>query len=171
MGRLRLELVDYIYGKKLEDYRDGFLRNKEVLHGGGGIENFKKIDDWIKYNIGNRNIETVSEGFEPSSTYLLMKDDEMVGIIDIRHSLNDFLFREGGHIGYSIGKDFRLRGYGKEMLKLGLEKAKELGIDRVLVTCNQSNVGSKKVIISCGGSLENTVGEDGNITERYWIDN
>ena len=99
-----------------------------------------------------------------------MIDSKIVGTINIRYKLNDYLLRIGGHIGYGIRPSERCKGYATKMLALALEKCRELGIDKALVTCDKDNLGSAKTIINNGGVLENEYTEsDGNIVQRYWI--
>ncbi len=93
----------------------------------------------------------------------------MIGMIDIRHRLNESLLQYSGHIGFSVRKSERQKGYAKEMLRVALGVCKELNINRVLVTCFKENVGSAKTIISNGGILENEVVEGDYLTQRYWI--
>ena len=93
----------------------------------------------------------------------------MVGIIDIRHRLNDYLLQFGGNIGYSIRKSERGRGYAKAMLSLGLAECRNLGLEKVLITCDKENIASAKTILACGGVLENEIAEGRRITQRYWV--
>lgn len=98
-------------------------------------------------------------------------DGTLVGRISIRHELNDFLAREGGHIGYGVRPAHRRRGYATEMLRQGMVVARSLGVDRVLITCDDDNLGSSTVIESCGGKLETVATSDtGRRYRRYWID-
>ncbi len=113
----------------------------------------------------------------PSTTYWLIERNEygrerFVGNLSLRHELNNFLFRVAGHIGYQIRPSLRGRGYGKRILQLGLQKAKILGIERVLLTCDETNVASKKVIEFNGGLFENALPVEGSSLKklRYWID-
>jgi predicted acetyltransferase len=80
--------------------------------------------------------------------------------------------RVGGHIGYLIRPSERLHGYGKEMLRLGLQKARQFGLTRVLVTCDENNISSQKVIEYNGGRFENSILVEGSPVRklRYWID-
>jgi predicted acetyltransferase len=112
------------------------------------------------------------EGHVPHTLLWLVDGDEYIGRVDIRHELNDFLQREGGHIGYDVRPSKRRQGYGKVALELGLQKAAELGLNEVLVTCDVTNVGSNKIIQGNGGRLENTVPVMDSTQpdkNRYWI--
>lgn len=106
-----------------------------------------------------------------ASTFLLADvGGEVVGRSSIRHELNDFLRHEGGHIGYCVLPRHRRRGYATEILRQSLVIAHQHGIDRVLVTCDDDNVGSATIIERSGGVLEDTVvNEAGGLTRRYWI--
>lgn len=112
------------------------------------------------------------EGHVPESTLWLVDNGQYLGRVNIRHQLTDFLLKEGGTIGYDIRPTQRGKGYGKRMLKLALIKAKELGIEKVLITCNVNNIPSKKVIEANGGIIENRIKsvEKGKPDKlRYWI--
>ena len=92
--------------------------------------------------------------------------DDYVGSLALRHELTPFLLREGGHIGYSVRPSARRRGHAREALRLALPLARdEVGLDRVLVTCVESNEGSRRAIEANGGIYE----DSRNGTRRYWI--
>lgn len=92
-------------------------------------------------------------------------DDEVIGFLNLRHELNDWLREEGGHIGYSVRPARRRQGHATRALALGVRKAARLGIDRVLVTCDTENLASARTIEAAGGVFED-VRKD---KRRYWI--
>jgi predicted acetyltransferase len=109
-----------------------------------------------------------------ASTFLFaFVETRIVGRVSIRHSLNAFLQRVGGHIGYVVVPEFRRLGYATTILRLSVQIAREkLGIDRILVTCDDDNIGSIRTIEKNGGILENVVsGPDlDKPKRRYWIE-
>ena len=128
----------------------------------------KPYEQWLEETITHRT--TVPEGWVPATLYYLVDGEgHVAGALDLRHYLNDGLYY-GGHIGYGMSPPYRGRGWAPLMLALGLEKAKALGIDRALVTCNDDNLPSAGTIEACGGVLENVVLEEGKPLRRYWID-
>jgi predicted acetyltransferase len=109
----------------------------------------------------------------PSTFLFAFKADRIIGRVSIRHRLNDLLLRVGGHIGYVIVPEFRRQGHATACLRLALDYAHaSLGHERVLVTCDDDNIGSIKAIEKNGGVLENVVsGPDLDTPKRrYWID-
>ena len=109
-----------------------------------------------------------------SDSYWLVDDEKayFIGEITIRHRLNDALLQRGGHIGYGIRYSEWNRGYGTKMLEMALEKAKEMRISPVLITCNEDNIASARVMEKNGFILQDTimVSRDGRDlpTRRYW---
>jgi predicted acetyltransferase len=97
---------------------------------------------------------------------------KIVGRASIRHELNDYLAREGGHIGYCVLPGHRQRGYATEMLRQSLVIARANGVGRVLVICDDDNAGSRAVIEACGGRLEAVaqIASQATPIRRYWID-
>ncbi len=111
-------------------------------------------------------------GRVPSADFWLIDNNEFIGRLNLRYKLNEPLLKFGGHIGYEIRPGRRKHGYGKIILRLGLEKAREAGIERVLVTCDDDNIASSKIIEHNGGRLENAVEipKSSKRKLRYWID-
>jgi predicted acetyltransferase len=131
---------------------------------------------WVSYV---EQMERIRRGVDlpgnfVESTFLVADlDGELVGRASIRHSLgNDFLAREGGHIGYGVVAEHRRRGHATEILRQSLVVVRGLGVSRVLITCADHNTGSATVIERCGGSFESLVAgsENGEPTRRYWIE-
>jgi len=112
------------------------------------------------------------DSFVPSTFLVADVKGEIVGRSSIRHELNEFLAREGGHIGYCVTAEHRRQGYATEILRQSLVIARSVGVDRVLVTCDDDNIGSAAVIERCGGVFESlTDNRDGPTPKRrYWID-
>lgn len=92
-------------------------------------------------------------------------------MIQFRHYFNEFLEKYGGHIGYSVRPEERRKGYAKKMLSNCLNICKAYGLEKVLVTCIQGNVGSQRTILANGGVYESTIycESDNVYLERYWI--
>jgi predicted acetyltransferase len=112
-------------------------------------------------------------GFVPFHIFWLVRDDaRILGELRLRHRLTDMLAIEGGHIGYNIRPSERRKGYGTLQLRLGLEKARELGLERVLVTCDDDNLPSAKIIEVNGGVLSGRAisPESGVPVRQYWIE-
>ncbi len=129
----------------------------------------RSYEEWLRDIIAMRT--HVREGLVTSTAYFFTdRRGRVLGAIDLRHELNDELLRHAGHIGYGLRPSCRGRGLAPYMLALCLEKAKERGIPRVLVTCDDENLPSAGTIEACGGELENKVDEEGRLTRRYWID-
>ncbi len=111
------------------------------------------------------------DGFVECSTFwLINENNRILGAIDIRHRLNDYLLFRGGHIGYGIRPSERRKGYASSMLSFALKECKTVGLSKVLITCSKSNSGSARTIIKNGGILESEDSDNGEIFQRYWID-
>jgi len=126
---------------------------------------------WLENTYLNESKETCSKNFVPAHTYFLIDEDKnILGAINIRHYLNEYLLNYGGHIGYGIRPSERKKGYASLQLAMALKKAREFGIDKALVTCDKDSVGSAKTIMKNGGVLENEVLEEDVLKQRYWIE-
>lgn len=123
------------------------------------------FDAWVEVLLANERGEQVAEGFVASTTRWVVEGERIVGLISLRHELNDSLLREGGHIGYAVRPADRGRGVASAALALMLDECRRLGIDPVLVTCDEDNAASRRVIEKAGGVLEDIVGGK----RRYWI--
>lgn len=172
MDKIILVKPDLSYADEIIKYKEESLAESPVINGSAGLDRFSSIEIWFE-ELKKRSCEdTVPKGLVPSSTYLGVreKDNYIVGMIDIRHYLNEYLTQAGGHIGYGVRKTERNKGYAKQMLKLALEKCKELKIKKVLITCDEDNIASEKVILSANAKLEDIRNVDGENKKRFWID-
>jgi predicted acetyltransferase len=92
-----------------------------------------------------------------------------LGCITLRHALTDFLLRAGGHVGYAVRPSARGGGLAAWALRMTFPRARNLGIDRLLVTCDDSNAASARTIENTGGVLEDLRWTELGLTRRYWI--
>ena len=155
------------------DYRQEHVDNNVFhMHGSAGFMSYVEGESYENW-LGRVTLAQTDDpdGYVNSTTFLAVIQVKVVGMISIRHYLNDALLNKGGHIGYGVRPSERGKGYATKMLALALEESRTLGIDRVLVTCDKGNIGSAKTILKNGGVLENEITEeDGNVHQRYWID-
>ncbi len=178
MSDIELIEVNDKYANDIWEFRKEVLEydadNESQFAGCMGLSASDSVEEWINICNLRKNEKTchAAESQVPSHTYMAIRkdDNELVGIIDLRHHINHpILGTWGGHSGYSVRPSERGKGYAKEMLCLNLINAKQFGIDRLLVTCNTENIASKKTIISNGGIYESTIDVEDEKIERYWI--
>lgn len=126
---------------------------------------------YLKLLEDHRSGVNLPAGYVPATFLAADVAGQLVGRTSIRHRLNEFLTREGGHIGYGVLPGHRRRGYGTEILRQSLIVARAIGIGPVLVTCDDGNPGSIRIIEACGGQLESTATStvNGRLIRRYWI--
>jgi predicted acetyltransferase len=159
----------------LNDEREALQAHAELADGAFPF----LLDDtpgqsWERYVA---RLEEVRQGIElapdrVAATFLVGEvDGHIVGRVSIRHELNDYLARYGGHIGYAVRPAYRRRGYATALLRHGVRVAHELGIERALVTCDVGNEASERAILTCSGVLENVVEmpDGAGKRARYWI--
>ena len=172
MEKIILIKPDLSYADEITKYKEESLKESPLINGAAGLNNFSSIKDWLEELKRRSSKATVPEGLVPSSIYLGIreKDNYIVGMIDIRHYLNDFLKQFGGNIGYSVRKSERNKGYAKQMLKLALEKCRDLKMKKVLITCDEDNIASEKVILSANAKFEDIRCIDGENKKRFWIE-
>ena len=109
------------------------------------------------------------DGFVPASTYWLVDGDDILGVSNLRHHLNDRIRRAGGHIGLSVRPSRRGGGLGSRLLGLTLAMAYERGIQSVHVHCHKNNESSAKMIVANGGYLESEISDGDDIVQRYIV--
>ena len=172
MEKIILIKPDLSYADEIIKYKEEALFEKAIINSSISLEKFSSVEGWLEELKKRSRQETVPEGLVPSSTYLGIreKDNYIVGMIDIRHYLNEYLTQVGGNIGYSVRKSERNKGYAKQMLKLALEKCRDLKMKKVLITCDEDNIASEKVILSANAKFEDIINVDGENKKRFWID-
>ncbi|MFZ1321929.1 MAG: GNAT family N-acetyltransferase [Ignavibacteria bacterium] len=130
-------------------------------------QNFKKFIGQME---GFKNGIDIPETFVPHSTFWLINSvEKILGVVNIRHKLNDKLKLIGGHIGYGIRPSQRRKGYATKILELSLKEVKKLGITKALVTCNKENIASKKTILKNNGMFYKENEVDGVNVLSFWI--
>ena len=159
-------------------YKDSFLKAYRAIAAESNGHFFKtKIDEnnfqqYCDTLIGYEKGIGLPEGYVNDTVLWLVDNGEYVGNISIRHKLTPHLLTAGGHIGYIIAPQHRGKGYGTKILELGLLESAKLGLKKLLVTCDKSNIASARIIEKNGGVFENETSEAGQTEwkRRYWID-
>lgn len=129
------------------------------------------FSEWLARTEAQRLGRDLAPGKVAATFELAIVGGQIAGRLSVRHALNEFLLQQGGHIGYGVLPPFRGQGLGTGMLQRGLERTGALGIARVLVTCDDSNVPSRRIIEGAGGVYESSYsGPDAKVPiRRYWF--
>lgn len=131
---------------------------------------YKNFQQFIEQVNGFAKGINIPESFVSHSTYWMINDDNRIlGVVNIRHKLTDSLKRVGGHIGYGIRPSERRKGYASKILELALIESKKIGIESVMVTCDQDNIGSIKTILKNHGEFFEDDYVEGKRINKYWI--
>ena len=172
MTGMKLVIPDASMSPEIVAYRQAMLDAGSSMDGCGKLRRLANPADWLAFNEAFSKKETAPAGWGPTTQYVYVReaDGRIVGMIQVRWEMNDFLRRYGGHIGDGVRPSRRGEGIGTQMIALALEECRRLGIRRVLMTCDKRNIASARTIQKNGGVLENEVDNDGEIVQRYWID-
>lgn len=173
MNRLYLKFPTFKDKDDILKFKEEFISSGQKMAGVSGLDKLE-FEEWFEKIINERNKETCGEGRVPSTLFLTIRkeDEKIVGIVQVRHELSEYLLNYGGHIGDCVRPSEQGNGYATEQIGLALNFCKKINLDRVLITCKQDNVASARTIIKNGGELENEVPneyEDNIIFQRYWI--
>lgn len=179
MEKFYLEIPSIERKEDAIEYIEEFYEYNSKIHGTGSLDRElkkgKTYEEWLDNNLKLHDEKYATDkGLVPAITYFLIRenDNRIVGMIDLRLGLNEYLRNFGGHIGYSIRPSERKKGYNKINLYLVLQEARKHNLEKVLITCADYNVGSRKSILAFDGIFEkDTIDESDNETmELYWID-
>lgn len=162
---------DKKYADQIQNYREIFLKKHQSLDGTSDLLDHENPLEWIHYVRTFENPATVPEKMVPSDQFLYIRrsDDMLVGMIQVRHELNESLSLIGGHIGYSVLPKERRKGIATAMLRDILPYCHKIGLTQILLTCRKDNVGSRNVILANHGVYEGDIAGAHGIHERYWI--
>lgn len=168
---MNIKLVE-VSNKYLDDiweYREELLDINDSFDGTSRLKDATSKEEFLNTCEVKENDPS---GFVPNTLYLSIdENNNVVGMIDFRHHINHPILNDwGGHIGYNIRPKYRHNGLGTKQLALCLNKIKEFGLDKVLVTCRKNNEASRKIILANKGIYEkDTMDNKNNPIERYWI--
>ena len=168
---MRLELVypSKNLKEQIIDFRNEFYQNNEMhIPGGAKLDIIENIYEWIKY-VQDLEKGMTSDGFVSSTVLLGVVNEKIVGIIDLRHRLNDWLKKNGGgNIGYAVRPSERRKGYASEMVKQALEFYKKNNIEFVEISCDYDNIASKNTILKNNGIFDREL-TDSELGEKVQV--
>lgn len=173
MSRLYLRFPKPEDKKIVLEFKEEFLKSGQKVAGFSGLDKMD-FEEWLEKLKLDLSKETCGEKRVPATHFLTFRkeDDKLVGMVQVRHELNEYLLNFGGHIGDCVRPSEQGKGYATEQIGLALDFCKGLGIKKVLITCKKENQASARTIIKNGGVLENEIEnpmENNVIMQRYWI--
>ncbi|MBD5085352.1 MAG: GNAT family N-acetyltransferase [Clostridiales bacterium] len=173
MDTIKLVIPTEEYLDQVWAYRQECLDAGSDMDGCGPLRTAESAQQWLAATVSCTDPATVPKNRVQATQFLAVResDDRVVAMIQVRHYFNEYLEKYAGHIGYSVRPVERRKGYAKEALRLALPFCKEIGLDRVLISCEPDNLGSRRTILANGGVYECTVHEPGEDIdlERYWV--
>ncbi len=175
MEELKLIIPTEEYLGQVWEYRRECLEAGSSMDGCGGLRRRESGEAWLAQIRLFADPATVPPGRIQATQLLAVRvsDNRLVGMLNVRHELDDYLLQFAGHIGYSVRPSERRKGYATEQLRQALIWCKEeLGLSKVLITCNDTNEPSRRTILTNGGVFDGTSYEpdEKETVERYWID-
>ena len=173
---MKLVFPNKDYEAKAKEFIAEFYEYGSEIAGSGSLDRYLKestYDEWLTKVFSYIDIANIPADKIPGLTYFFVReeDDRIIGMINIRLALNDFLRNEAGHIGYCIRPTERRKGYGTQLLRAGISVCHRVDIKEVIVSCDKVNLGSAGVIRNCGGVLDAELYSEtfGELIQRYVI--
>lgn len=172
MAARKLVLPSEEHLEQVRAYREEFLAADSSMDGAGPLRRYPDPRDWLAAVRAYADPATVPEGKVQATQLLCVEEGRVLGMIQIRHELNEYLRLYAGHIGYSVRPSARRQGVAKWMLSAALPFCRELGLRRVMIACEPWNEGSRRTILANGGVYEKTVHEpqEDIDLEQYWVE-
>ncbi len=174
MEELILQRPTAEYAQQIMQCKKEYLDANSSMDGCGPLRRTDDPMEYIEKCALEENPETCPADLVPATQFMLVRkaDNKVLGFLQVRHEFNDYLSKFGGHIGYSVRPCERRKGYAKQMLHMALPYCREIGLDKLLITCIDGNVGSEKTILANGGVYESTVYEPNGkeYLKRFWIE-
>ncbi|MBS4461530.1 GNAT family N-acetyltransferase [Aerococcaceae bacterium zg-B36] len=158
--------------EELIAYCNAFGETPNGIEGTSFLTSYESIEEWLHFLEILEREETAPDNLVPAHQYVLVDDNQRIlGMINLRLKLNDYLAQYGGHVGYSILPNVRGLGFGSQQLALLLPIARQLGMEKLLITASETNGASQKVIENNGGVFEQSVQfpEENDVLYRYWL--
>lgn len=155
--------------KALQYRQEHFDNGENIINGSELFDKTDAYEEWLDAVTENASQETVNPNWVLTDTFFAVDErEEIIGIIDLRHTLNDFLINLG-NCGYSVRPSMRNKGYATEMLRQILEVAKKAGMEELYLSVEKNNTPSIKTIIKNGGVYERSFEFEGEEADIYKI--
>lgn len=155
---VKLKIVTKEDLEQIKAFKDEMLNANSSMDGTGGLQGMDDINKWYQKILCYSNANMCPKDKSPSTQYLILDNEKLVGMLDIRHNLNHPVLKLfGGHIGYCVRPSERRKGYAKEGLRLAIVEASKLKIEKVMISCLVDNIASRKTILANGGVFDHNV--------------
>lgn len=170
MNRITLVRPTIEMKEKALDYRQEHFDNGErIINGSELLDKTESYEEWLESVTNNMSVDTVNPAWVVTDTFFAVdENDRIVGIIDLRHTINDFL-KDFGNSGYSVRPSERRKGYATEMLKQLLDVARSAGLKEIHLSVERSNAPSVRTIVKNGGVYERSFEFEGEEADIYKI--